>query len=322
MLEFGTTRVELGVQTLDDEIYRLTRRGHTVEDVVKATALLKEHGFKVHYHWMPGLPGSTPERDLELSRRLFDDSQFKPDGLKLYPTMVVAGTELEKWYREGRYQPYDDDTMFDLVAEIKSIVPKYVRISRVLRDIPPKFIVGGLKYSLRDVVKQRMKEKAIECKCIRCREFGHRLRDGWEIGEPHIARMDYEASGGREIFLSLEDKRETLFGLLRMRIQSKPIARLGEKRNENLALIRELHVYGPEVSLSQRKPNAAQHKGLGKTLLKEAELIAANMFQAQQMVILSGVGAKEYYRSEFSYHSQGDYMVKKLEPQIKFEALA
>jgi len=319
MLEFGTTRVELGVQIIDDGIYRLTRRGHTVEDVIKATALLKEHGFKVHYHWMPGLPGSTPERDLELSKRLFDDDRFKPDGLKLYPTMVVAGTELEKWYREGRYQPYDDDTMIDLVAEIKSIVPKYVRISRVLRDIPAKFIVGGLRDSLRDVVKQRMKEKAIECKCIRCREYGHRLRDGWEIGEPKIARMDYEASGGREIFLSLEDEKETLFGLLRMRIQSKPIAKLGES-NENPAIIRELHVYGPEVSLSQRKPNAAQHKGLGKTLLREAELIAANTFQTHQMIILSGVGAKEYYRSEFGYRSQGNYMVKKLEPQ-KSEAL-
>ena len=319
MLEFGTTRVELGVQIIDDGIYQLTRRGHTVEDVIKATALLKEHGFKVHYHWMPGLPGSTPERDLELSKRLFDDDRFKPDGLKLYPTMVVAGTELEKWYREGRYQPYDDDTMIDLVAEIKSIVPKYVRISRVLRDIPAKFIVGGLRDSLRDVVKQRMKEKAIECKCIRCREYGHRLRDGWEIGEPKIARMDYEASGGREIFLSLEDEKETLFGLLRMRIQSKPIAKLGES-NENPAIIRELHVYGPEVSLSQRKPNAAQHKGLGKTLLREAELIAANTFQTHQMIILSGVGAKEYYRSEFGYRSHEDYMIKKLEPQ-KSEAL-
>ncbi len=325
-LEFGTTRVELGVQTLNDEIYRLVRRGHTVEDVVKATTLLKEHGFKVHYHWMPGLPGSTPEEDLELSKRLFDDARFKPDGLKLYPTMVVAGTELEKWYRDGRYQPYDDNTMINLIAEIKSIVPKYVRISRVLRDIPSKFIVGGLKDSLRDIAKQRMKQQGIECRCIRCREYGHRAQDGWEIGEPQMVRIDYEASGGKEIFLSFEDENETLFGLLRMRIQSQPIARLGheakstqknlrfswEPADGNLALIRELHIYGPEVSLSQRNPNAAQHKGLGKALLREAELIAANMFQAQWMVILSGTGAKEYYRSEFGYRSQGDYMVKSL----------
>ena len=321
MLEFGTTRVELGVQTLDDEIYQLTRRGHLVADVVKATALLKEHAFKVHYHWMPGLPGSTPEKDLKLSRMLFDDARFRPDGLKLYPTMVVAGTELEKWYREGRYQPYDDATMTDLIAEIKSVVPKYVRISRVLRDIPPQFIVGGLKVSLRDVVKQRMKEKGTECKCIRCREYGHRIRDGWEIGEPQMVTTDYEASDGREIFLSLEDEQETLFGLLRMRIQAKPIAKLGEESKGNQALIRELHIYGPELSLSQHDSKAAQHRGLGKALLREAERIAAERFKAQWMVILSGVGAREYYRSELGYHLQGDYMVKKLEPQIEFEAL-
>jgi len=317
MLEFGTTRVELGVQTLDDEIYRLVRRGHKVEDVVKATALLREHGFKVHYHWMPGLPGSTPEEDLELSRRLFDDDSFKPDGLKLYPTVVVAGTELEKWYRDERYQPYDVNTMVNLLVEIKSIVPKYVRISRVLRDIPAKFIMAGCKDSLRGMVRQRMNRKAVECKCIRCREFGHRAQDGWEIGEPHLVRMDYEASGGREIFLSFEDDKETLFGLLRMRVQTKSIAALRQEFNGNLALIRELHIFGPEVPLSEQKPEAAQHKGLGKALLQEAERIADDEFQAQQMVVLSGTGAKEYYRTEFGYGSQGNYMIKNLSPQAQ-----
>jgi len=312
MLEFGTTRVELGVQTLDDEIYRLVRRGHAVEDVVKATALLKEQGFKVHYHWMPGLPGSTPEKDLELSARLFNDTRFKPDGLKLYPTMVVEGTELERWYQDGRYQPYPPDTMINLLVEIKSLVPKYVRISRLLRDIPAKFITAGCKDSLRGVIRQRMKQQAIECKCIRCREYGHRARDGWEIGEPRLVRMDYEASEGREIFLSFEDENETLFGLLRMRIQPKPVVRLGQEVKGNLALIRELHIYGPEVPLSERKEGTVQHKGLGKALLREAEGIAASEFQVKPMVILSGVGAKEYYRSEFNYGSRGDYMVKSL----------
>ncbi|MFQ5996629.1 MAG: elongator complex protein 3 [Dehalococcoidales bacterium] len=312
MLEFGTTRVELGVQTLDDEIYRLVRRGHKVEDVAKATALLREHGFKVYYHWMLGLPGSTPEEDLVLTRKLFTDDSFKPDGLKLYPTMVVEGTELEKWYQEGRYQPYDFETMVNLLVEIKSLVPKYVRISRVLRDIPPHFITAGCKDSLRDVVRQRMRQQILECKCIRCREYGHRARDGWEIGEPHLFRMDYGASDGREIFLSFEDDKETLFGLLRMRIQTKPIVALGQKGNGNLALIRELHTFGPEVPLTERRPKAAQHKGLGKALLREAERIATNEFQASQMVVLSGIGAKEYYRAEFGYSSQGEYMVKYL----------
>jgi elongator complex protein 3 len=306
MLRFGATRVELGVQMLDDEIYRLTRRGHKVEDVVRATALLRQHGFKVHYHWMPGLPGSTPEHDLELSRKLFDDESFKPDGLKLYPTMVVEGTELERWHQENRYQPYDVKTMVNLLTDIKSIVPKYVRISRVLRDIPAKFITAGCKDSLRGVIKQRMKQRGIECKCIRCREYGHRAQEGRQTGEPRLVRMDYGAAGGNEIFLSFEDENETLFGLLRMRIQPKI------ETSENSALIRELHVYGPEVPLAEQNREAAQHKGLGKALLREAERIAAEEFGAPQMTILSGVGAREYYRTEFGYQSRGDYMVRDL----------
>jgi elongator complex protein 3 len=219
MLEFGTTRVELGVQVLDDDIYRLVRRGHTVEDVVWATALLRQNAFKVHYHLMPGLPGSTPEKDLQMAGQLFSDERFRPDGLKIYPTMVVEGTELEKWFREGRYEPYSRETMTALVADIKALVPKYVRISRVLRDIPSEYIVGGLKDSLREVVRERMKQSGRECRCIRCREYGHRSRAGWEIGEPVLTRMDYDASGAREVLLSFEDENETLFGLLRMRVQ-------------------------------------------------------------------------------------------------------
>ena len=314
MLEFGATRVELGVQTLDDDIYRLVRRGHGIAEVISATALLREHGFKVYYHWMPGLPGSTPQKDLETSRMLFVDDRFKPDGLKLYPTMVVQGTELEKWYRDGRYQPYADETMVDLITAIKSIVPKYVRISRVLRDIPSKFIVAGLKDSLRDIVREKMKNDGIECRCIRCREYGHRAQTGWAIGEPHLVRMDYTASGGKEIFLSFEDDKETLFGLLRMRIQPRPVPVLGGSEG-NHAVIRELHVFGPEVPLSEQRTKAAQHKGLGKALLREAERIARDEFKACQLVILSGTGAKEYYRTEFACRPQGDYMVKALTPE-------
>ena len=312
MLEFGTTRVEMGIQTLDDDIYRLVNRGHLVADAVKATALLKKYGFKVHYHWMPGLPGSTPEHDLAMTRQLFDDPRFRPDGLKIYPTMVVEGTELEKWYRAGRYQPYSDSTLVDLVAEIKAIVPKYVRISRVLRDIPVKYIVAGYKDSLRGPVKKRMLEKGLECHCIRCREYGHRAAGGWKMGEPVLKRMDYPASGGTEIFLSFEDERETLFGLLRLRIQSEAIPIAGLENTTPTAIIRELHVYGPEVPLKNHSPDAAQHKGLGKALLKEAERIAREEFKATQMLVLSGVGAREYYCTEFGYHAAGDYMAKSL----------
>jgi elongator complex protein 3 len=311
MLNFGATRVELGVQMLSDEIYHIVKRGHTVEDVVNATALLRQNGLKVHYHWMPGLPGSTPEEDLRLTELIFNDPRFCPDGFKIYPTMVVEGTELERWHKEGRYVPYSDEVMLDLIAKIKASVPKYVRISRVLRDIPAKFIVGGLRDSLRDPMRIRMEQMGLRCKCIRCREYGFRLRDKHQIGEPALTRLDYEASEGKEIFLSFEDSQETLFGLLRLRIQEKPIVNLTEDTRSDAALIRELHVFGAEMVLSQRDTNAAQHKGLGKSLLKEAERIAGEEFHKGWMAILSGVGAREYYRTE-GYSLQGDYMVKKL----------
>src|ERR1035437_7518143 len=163
MLEFGTTRVEMGVQMLSDQVYEVVKRGHTVDDVVRATSLLRESALKVHYHWMPGLPGSSPEEDLRLSQMLWNDPRFRPDGLKIYPTMVVEGTELENWYRDGRYQPYDNDLMINLIGDIKADVPKYVRISRVLRDIPSKYIVGGLRDSMRDPLRQRMEQMGLRC---------------------------------------------------------------------------------------------------------------------------------------------------------------
>ena len=307
MLDFGTTRVELGVQILDDDIYRLVRRGHEVADVVEATRLLRDYGFKVYYHWMPGLPGSSPEHDLELSQKLFADEEFRPDGLKLYPTLVVKGSELLKWYRDDRYQPYPLEEMVNLLINIKLLIPKYVRIPRLMRDIPSKFIVAGCKdSSLRGAIKKRMIELGVQCKCIRCREYGHRLRDGWRIGEPHLVRLDYEASGGKEIFLSYEDDEETLFGLLRMRV--KPLF----QGNGNSAMVRELHVFGSEVPLGGRQAQAAQHKGLGGELLREAERIARDEFGAERLKILSGIGARDYFHSEFGYSLQGVYMVKDL----------
>jgi elongator complex protein 3 len=280
-------------------------------DGVAATQRLRDYGFKVYYHWMPGLPGSSPEKDLAMSRTLFEDDRFKPDGLKLYPTMVVQGTVLEKWYREGLYIPYDSAAMIDLTIAIKSLVPEYVRISRVLRDIPSKFIVAGLKDSLRDIVREKMLERNVLCHCIRCREYGHRLRAGWNIGEPNLDRMDYTAAGGREVFLSFEDDRETLFGLLRMRMPSHTVAIPGGPGMKD-AVIRELHVFGPEVPLAGQREDAAQHKGLGRALLQEAERIARDEFRARRLVVLSGTGAREYYRTGFGYRVEGAYMVKSL----------
>jgi elongator complex protein 3 len=308
MLEFGTTRVELGVQILDDDIYRLVKRGHTIADVVKATSLLRQYGLKVHYHWMPGLPGSSPEHDLELTGEMFTSDDFKPDGLKLYPTVVVAGTELENWYNNGTYQPYTMDELVKLMADIKSIVPGYVRISRVMRDLPTKFIVAGCRdLALRSTVRKHMDEIDSNCKCIRCREYGHRAKIGWKFGEPKLKRLDYTAAGGNEIFLTMEDEQETIFGLLRLRINGSYPAK-GYK-----AIVREIHVYGSAVSLGQRKTDAIQHQGLGGKLLQEAERISREEFHADKLAIISGVGARNYFRNEFGYELEGPYMVKKLQ---------
>ncbi|MBI4297367.1 MAG: tRNA uridine(34) 5-carboxymethylaminomethyl modification radical SAM/GNAT enzyme Elp3 [Chloroflexi bacterium] len=303
MLSFGCTRVELGVQTLDDDIYRLIRRGHGLAEVVEATRRLRQNGLKVHYHWMTGLPGSTAEKDLEMSRRLFEDPALRPDGLKLYPTLVVTGTELEGWYREGHYQPYPMGILVDMLAKIKSSVPEYVRISRLMRDIPSQYIVAGPWDSrLREMVRARMEETGMSCHCIRCREYGHRQREGRAIGEPKLKRLDYEASGGKEIFLSFEDEDSTLFGILRLRL-------------EKMARVRELHVFGPEVPLGTENPAAAQHRGLGEALLSQAETIARD-WGASSLSVLSGVGAKEYYRG-LGYASQDSYMVKELHKSTK-----
>jgi elongator complex protein 3 len=225
--------------------------------------------------------------------------------------MVVEGTELEEWFKDGRYQPYPDDVMMDLIAQIKSEVPGYVRISRVLRDIPAKFIVGGLKDSMRDPMRLLMQRMGLQCRCIRCREYGFRTRDKRVIGEPHLVRVDYAASDGLEVFLSFEDDQETLFGLLRLRIQYQPMNNLGEKDKNDCGLIRELHVFGPELTLNQRLETAAQHRGFGKALLREAERIAREEFHRGRIAVISGVGAREYYRQE-GYELEGAYMVKTL----------
>jgi len=301
MLDFGTTRVELGVQTLDDEVHRLTKRGHGVAEVIIATRLLRDYGFKVHYHWMPGLPGSTPEHDLELSRKLFEDERFRPDGLKLYPTLVVEGSELENWYRNDRYHPYDVEEMIELLIAIKTLIPKYVRVSRLMRDIPSKFIIAGSKdLALRETIRKKMRQAGLQCNCIRCREYGHRVRDGWQVGGPRPTRLDYDTLGGREVFLSYEDEYETLFGLLRLRV------------NERRAMVRELHIFGPEVPLGERLERAAQHQGLGERLLRQAEGIAREESGSRELMVLSGVGAREYYRS-LGYGLRGAYMVKELQ---------
>ncbi|MGQ9726843.1 MAG: tRNA uridine(34) 5-carboxymethylaminomethyl modification radical SAM/GNAT enzyme Elp3, partial [Candidatus Bathycorpusculaceae bacterium] len=175
MLEMGVTRVELGVQNPDNEIYRLVGRKHTVGDVIEATRIMKDSGLKIVYHLMPGLPGSNPTKDLEAFKKIFTDSNFKPDMIKIYPCLVLKGTKAYEWYLRGDYKPYTNEEAANLIVEVKRIVPPWIRIMRVQRDIPAPLIVAGVNRSnLRQLVQQKLKEKGLRCRCIRCREVGHR----------------------------------------------------------------------------------------------------------------------------------------------------
>ncbi|MEM3761046.1 MAG: tRNA uridine(34) 5-carboxymethylaminomethyl modification radical SAM/GNAT enzyme Elp3, partial [Candidatus Bathyarchaeia archaeon] len=315
MLDMGVTRVELGVQNPDDEIYRLVGRKHTVQDVVEATRILKDAGLKIVYHMMPGLPGSNMERDLAVFREIFSNPAYKPDMIKIYPCLVLKGTKAYEWYVGGDYKPYTTEEAARLIVEVKKMIPHWVRIMRVQRDIPAPLIVAGVKMSnLRQLVQHKLKEQGLRCRCIRCREVGHRLlADGIKPNQEkvEILATRYEASEGEEIFISAEDKEnDVLIGYLRLRIPSEKAHR-PEIRAEPCSIIRELHVYGPLVPVGKKLPKAWQHKGYGAILLSEAERITREEYRLKKILVISALGTKQYYK-RFGYNYDGVYVSKRL----------
>jgi len=316
MLFLGVTRVELGVQNVYDDIYRLVDRGHSVQDVTEATRILKDAGLKVAYHMMPNLLGSSYERDLEAFKRLFQDARFKPDALKIYPTLVLKGTKLYEMWRNGGYSPYPTEDVVKLIVEVKKMIPRWVRVQRVQRDIPSNLIIAGVKESnLRQMVYAELERQGIPCRCIRCREVGHvKLKLGLEPNPEDIKPIveRYPASEGTELFLSYEDvKQDILIGFLRLRYPSDKAHR-PEIREKRAMLVRELHVYGPMVPLSTRVKGGWQHRGYGERLLKNAESVAKEEYDAKRMVVTSGLGVKEYYFRR-GYTRDGPYVSKKLD---------
>jgi len=307
MLDLGATRTEVGVQIPDDKLYDRVNRGHTVEDVVESTRLLKDSGFKVTYHYMPGLPGSTVEKDMEYFKKLFEDERFMPDSLKIYPTLVIENSELEELYNEGEYEPYDDEELVDLLVGMRSEIPPWVRVMRLHRDVPVQTIAAGCKKSnLRQIVSREMEDRGVDCRCIRCREVGRVDKDisNLDFG---LVKRSYPASGGTDYFLSFEDRDEDVIAaLLRLRIPDEPFI---EVLNKETGIVRELHVYGPEVPVGGSE--RIQHKGYGERLLKKAEKIAASEGM-DKLAVISGVGARNYYR-EFGYRLEGPYMLKDLD---------
>ncbi len=307
MLEFGCTRVELGVQAPDDRIYRIIERKHLVEDVVKATQLLKDSGFKVGYHIMPGLPASTPEHDLEMFKMLFSDERFKPEQLKIYPCQVIKGSQLEKWFHAGKYKPYTEQEIADLIVKMLKEVPEYCRVMRIMREIHPTYLVAGTKrIDLRKVIDEKISGQKIKLKEIRSREIGFMIREGRKIDRHlRLKILGYNASNGKEYFLGIINKQNILFALCRLRIPYKPFL----KELKDAAIVRELHVYGKCLEIG-KKGDAVQHRGLGKMLIKKAEEIA-KQDGGKKIAVISGAGAREYYR-KLGYKLDGEYMVKKL----------
>jgi len=313
MLSMGVTRVELGVQNIYDDIYALVNREHKVQDVIEATHMLKDAGLKVAYHLMPGLPGSSFERDLKAFQKVFTDPDFKPDMIKIYPCLVLKGTKAYEWWRRGEYKPYTTEEAAHLILEIKKIVPLWVRIMRVQRDIPAYLIEAGVNRSnLRELVQKKLREQNMRCRCIRCREVGHR----WLINKVkpnqnnvRVLTAKENASEGEEVFLSAEDPlNDVLVGYLRLRIPSERAHRW-EINSEPCSIVRELHVYGPMVPVGERAPKAWQHKGYGSILLSEAERLSKEDYDRKKVVVTSALGTKQYYK-RFGYDYDGPYMSK------------
>ena len=316
MLNFGTTRVEIGIQTVYNEIYDLVKRGHTTADSIESIRIAKDAGLKLNAHIMPNLPGSSIDKDLELFDNLFSIPDYRPDMLKIYPTLVINGTELYNWWKKGKYTPYSDKELINLIARVKTNLPPYVRIQRIMRDIPATLIEAGCKNSnLRQLVQDRLKEINQTCKCIRCREYGISKRKEiiTEISFDEIKpyRLDYDASQGKEIFLSYENKKEDyLIGYLRLRKPSEYAHRL-ELNNGKTMVVREIKVVG-ELVPKNEKPNRIsqiQHRGFGKLLMENAEKISFEEFDAKKLAVISGIGAKDWFY-EMGYKPDGVYVSK------------
>lgn len=295
MRDLGCTRVEIGVQAIDDNILKLNKRGHNVAAIAEATKKLKQFGFKVTYHFMPALPGSNPKKDVEMFYDLYNKEDFQPDQIKFYPTTVVKNSLLYRWWKQGKYKPYTDEELENVIIECKKIVPVYTRIIRLVRDIPGESIEAGNKITN---LRQVMKDKGVKCNCIRCREAKQSV-----VKEDNLKLnvLEYNASGADEYFISFDTKDEkTLYGFCRLRIDfSSPVAP---------AMVRELHVYGQLVPMGQT--GRVQHIGLGKRLMFEAEKISLEN-GAKSIAVISGVGVRGYYK-KLGYKLKNTYMVKSL----------
>ena len=312
MLLYGCTRLEIGVQSVYEDVARDTNRGHTVRAVCESFTQAKDAGFKVVSHMMPDLPNVGRERDIEQFIEFFENPAFRADGLKIYPTLVIRGTGLYELWKTGRYKSYPPDVLVDLVARILALVPPWTRVYRVQRDIPMPLVSSGVEHgNLRELALARMKDLGSKCRDVRTREVGiQEIHNKVKPNEVELIRRDYFANEGWETFLSYEDpEQDILVGLLRLRKPSEEVFR-PELKN-GVSVVRELHVYGSVVPVAGRDPSKFQHQGFGTLLMEEAEKIAREEHGARKLSVISGVGTRNYYR-KLGYELDGPYMSKML----------
>lgn len=304
-LSYGTTKVELGVQILNEQALRINGRGHGIDEIVKSTKLSRDSGLKIVYHLMPGMYGTEYEDDRKSFDLMLSDPRFRPDMLKIYPTLVVKGTSLYRFWKQGKYIPMDTETAAELVAYFMEKMPPWIRVQRMQRDIPVKFIEAGVKRSdIRNIVDRKLKERGVKTWEIRSREIGLSPSVSRDM---ELVRREYEASDGKEIFISYENQ-ENIFGFLRLRKPSK-----GAHRPElqNSSMIREIKVLGEVVPVGGHDGDLFQHKGIGKKLIAEAERITSDEFGLKRILVISGVGVRQYFR-KLGYGRVGPYMGKAL----------
>ena len=324
MLRYGCTRLELGVQTVYEDVVRAINRGHTIQTVKDAFGRLKDSGLKVVTHMMPDLPATGAERDISGFAELFGSPAFRPDGLKIYPCMVMRGTELYRRWKRGEYRNYDPYKLIDILAKALSLVPPWTRIYRIQRDIPMPLVTSGVEFgNLRQLVMRRMKELGLRCRDVRSREVGiQQIHQKVRPNEVELVRRDYDASNGWETFLAYEDpKQDILVGMLRLRKLTPAAAKLrpelGCPRGP-VSMVRELHVYGGAVPVHSRDPRAFQHQGYGTLLMEEAERIAREEHHSARMAVIAGIGVRNYYR-RFGFHLEGTFMIKDIDGPDDYE---
>jgi elongator complex protein 3 len=306
--ELGVTKVQMGSQSQDDHILTLNDRGHTVQETIEAVALLRAAGLKIVLHWMPNLMGATLESDRLDFARLWDDQGFRPDEIKIYPCQLLENSELYTYWERGEFNPYTTQELIDLIADIKTTIPTYCRVNRVVRDIPSTHVIAGNKRSsLRQDVQRELTRRGNKCVCIRCREIRGRALAPESLSMRH---QTYTAGGAEEHFQSLVTPEDYLAGYLRLSCPGPDSPDTGLADLNGAAIIREVHIYGQSLEVGEEAVGAAQHTGLGSQLITHAEELASARGY-RRMAIISALGTRGYYR-RLGYELGENYMVKAL----------